>query len=127
MRRQDYFGRDTLRDQIGPAVFLLNSRIDMLPEVGIGPAVEATRLEAGEEVGHHHVRRIVALFHRRPQLSCTRIKAKADRVAKSSRDHLMARAVRIVAMNGRAHFRVACDQIGRRANSQIHLARALIE
>src|ERR1700730_17578261 len=76
MRLQDYFGRDTLRDQIGPAVFLLNARIDMLPDVGIGPAVEATRLKAGEEVSNHYVRRIVALFHRRPQLSCTGIKAK---------------------------------------------------
>ncbi len=76
---------------------------------------------------HFPGRRIVALFHRRPQLSCTRIKAKADRVAKPGRDHLMSPAVRIVAMNGRAHFRVACDEIGRRANGQIHLARALIE
>jgi hypothetical protein len=27
-------------------------------------------------------------------------------------------------MNLRTHFRVACDQIGRRANDQIHLARS---
>src|SRR5437763_14954318 len=72
MRLQDYFGRDTLRDQIGPAVFLLNSKIDMTAEVGIGPAVESTWLETGEEVGNHHVRRIVALFYGRPKLSCTR-------------------------------------------------------
>ena len=69
-------------DEIGPAVLFRNSRIDMLPNVSIGPAVEATRLEAGEEVGSLDVRRIAALFHRRPQLSGARIKAKTHGVAK---------------------------------------------
>ena len=43
-------------------------------------------------IGDHYVGRIVALFHRGPQLSGTRIEAQADGVAKAGRDHLMTRA-----------------------------------
>ena len=116
-------GADRLRRQIGPPFFFWNSRLGVRSHIGVGPAVKATLLQAGEEVGPISAASVRS-FHRRPQLRRAGIKTQAHRVAKAGSDHLVATSVGIITVNGCSHFRVACDQIGGRANCQISCHRA---
>ncbi len=82
MRAQRIVRHDRLGDEIGP--LRLDAGIDVLAEIAVGPAVEATVLHRRHVIRDEIGTELVALVHHRPQRAGLRLEAEPVRIAQAA-------------------------------------------
>ena len=101
VRLQKNIAGDGLGHQVRPLAFV--SRFFVRSGIRVGPSVKRALLNVREIVRHQIVSQGIPFLNGRPQVIRVRIPVQTDRITRARGKDLVAAAVRIETIDGRAH------------------------